>query len=181
MTDLWPSGCHRNKNAYHDKHWASFIPNTRSISDFNFFFRFWNTLHIHDELCWRKNSGLTMKFIWVACLCHIDSLEVTWWSISRAPVLLDPLSFIRGIFHLCRVGLRKFQILCHFTFGDLEFGETQLILIPRSTWQPLLCSRPKLTPWRPVGRYGTFPGILKPQLKTAGKSLLPRFPDAGKS
>lgn len=45
---------------------------------------------------------------------------------------LRPVPFISGNFRLCRVGLRKFQILYHFTFGDLGFRATRLILIPRS-------------------------------------------------
>lgn len=45
---------------------------------------------------------------------------------------LRPMSFISGNFCLCRVGLKNFQILCRFTFWDLEFRATRLILIPRS-------------------------------------------------
>ena len=53
---------------------------------------------------------------------------------------LRPMSFISGNLRLCPVGLRKFQILYHFTFGDLEFRATRLILIPRSPCQSLHCS-----------------------------------------
>lgn len=98
--------------------------------------RFGNTLH--DEVWWRQNSGLLMKCIWVACLCHTDRDHMVKY--LQGISALRPMSFISGNFRLCRVGLRKFQILYHFTFGDLEFRATRFILIPRSPCQSLHCS-----------------------------------------
>lgn len=40
---------------------------------------------------------------------------------------LRPVSFTSGNFHLCHVGLRKFQILYRFTFGDLDQGDSAFL------------------------------------------------------
>lgn len=141
----WPSQYHRSKNDHHEKHRASFIPYTEHpLSQILEYSARWGVVETElrstDEIhlgCMLKSHGQPRDHM-VKYLQGISALR--------------PVSFISGNFHLCRVGLRRFQILYRFTFGDLEFRATRLILIPRSPCPPLHCSSPELTPWRPAGR-----------------------------
>lgn len=126
----WPSQYHRSKNDYHEKHWASFIPYTEHPLSQILEYSAWRGM-VETEL--RSTDEIHSGRMLMSHRQPRDHMVKYLQGICA----LRPVSFISGNFHLCRVGLRKFQILYRFTFGDLDqddsaYPESQ-VSMPAST------------------------------------------------
>lgn len=162
---------HRSKNDYHEKHWASFIPYTEHpLSQIWEHSARWGM--VETEL--RSTDEIHLGRMLMSHSRPTDHMVKYLQGISA----LRPVSFISGNFRLCCVGLRKFQILYHFTFGDLEFRlswfpglHASLYTAQALTWLHGDLLEDREHSW----------GFWSHIWKNVGKSLLPHFPDIEKS